>query len=452
MDNEAHPYSDAARQAIVRRFYEPQLAALELTEAQLAVQSPAELARSLQRLEEALAHPEGFGVLRLKLTTQGYVVALTNSAYHYETTITPLLLERQQWILAHFQPAPAAAPEEPLADLELHVLPRSGESYPVDLTLNDEQVWRGRLAAEITPWQPSGDLNADGRRLFAQLCADPALARGWAEARGLAPEHRLRLWLDVDEPALHTLPWELLYDDTPLAADARTPFSRYLPVDKPWGAAVTERPLCALAVLANPGDLAGYGLARLDVAAERALLAEAFQSVGPEVVTLEFLEPPVTLARLEARLQAQPCHILHYLGHSAFNARRDQGVLYLEDAAGQTQLARDDALAGMLDRLYTPPRLVFLAACQSGACSLRATLAGLAPQLVRAGLPAVVAMQDTVTVAAANACCAAFYPPLLRHGVVDRALNEARSTLLTAGSLAAAAPALWLRLRAGRLF
>ena len=69
-------YSDVARETIVRRTFEPQLIKLGLSEAQLTMQSQAELAHSLQRLEDALAHPEGFGVLRLKLTPQGYVVAL----------------------------------------------------------------------------------------------------------------------------------------------------------------------------------------------------------------------------------------------------------------------------------------------------------------------------------------------------------------------------------------
>jgi len=452
-------YSDAARQTIAQRFYESHLAALGLDEAQLMAQSPAELARSLERLQDALTHPEAFGVLRLKLTPQGYVVALSGAPAHHEMTIAPLLLARKQWIEARLESASPPQPPQssmehstPCADLEIHVLPRSGDAYPVDLTLNGEHVWRGRMAAAVTAWAASGDPDADGRRLFAALFADPDLRSGWAEARGLAPERRIRLWLDVDEPALHTLPWELLRDETLLlAANARTPFSRYLPGRREWGAAALERPLRMLAVIANPADLAEYALAPLDVTAERDRLAAALGDTT--ALHLDVLEPPVTLLRLEARLRAQPYHILHYVGHGAFSARREQAALYLEDAAGQVNLMRDAALAGMLERLYTPPLLVFLAACRSGTRSPRATFAGLAPQIARAGLPAVVAMQDDVAIAATHALSAAFYPQLLAHGRVDRALNEARSALLTAGYAAeVAAPVLLMRLRDGKIF
>lgn len=450
-------YSDDARRIIAQRFYEPQLAALGLDEAQLTSQSPAELARSLERLQDALTHPEAFGVLRLKLTPQGYVVALASSTYHYEMTITPLLLARKQWIEARLRAASPSQPSPvmqsaPCADLEIHVLPRSGDAYPVDLTLNGEHVWRGRMAAAVTAWAASGDPDADGRRLFAALFTDPDLRSGWAEARGLARERRIRLWLDVDEPALHTLPWELLRDETLLlAANARTPFSRYLPGRREWGAAALERPLRMLAVIANPADLAEYALAPLDVAAERDRLAAALGDTA--ALHLDVLEPPVTLSRLEARLRAHLYHILHYVGHGAFNARREQAALYMQDAAGATALARDAALAGMLERLYTPPLLVFLAACRSGTRSPRATFAGLAPQIARAGIPAVVAMQDDVAITATHALSAAFYPQLLAHGRVDRALNEARSALLTAGYAAeVAAPVLLMRLRDGKMF
>lgn len=448
-------YGDDARKTIARRFFEPQLAALNLSEAQLAAQSPAELARSLERLDDVLAHPEGFGVLRLKLTPQGYVVALANSFYHYEMTIAPLLLERKQWIQERLRAAPASVSPASVdcADLEIHVLPRNGDDYPVDLTLNDEHIWRGRMPADVTGWAPGADPAEDGRRLFATLFADPDLRSGWAEARGLAAERRIRLWLDVDEPALHTLPWELLRDETLLlSANARTPFSRYLPGRQEWGAPTIERPLRMLAVIANPADLPEHTLAPLDVAAERELLTSALQILPPDFLQLDFLDPPATLSRLEARLRAQPCHILHYVGHGAFNARREQAALYLEDAAGQTRAAHDDALAGMLERLYTPPLLVFLAACRSGTRSPRATFAGLAPQLARAGIPAIVAMRDDVAIAATHALSAAFYPQLLAHGRVDRALNEARSALLTGDYPDAAAPVLLLRLQDGRLF
>ena len=49
------------------------------------------------------------------------------------------------------------------------------------------------------------------------------------------------------------LPWELLHDGRAmLAAQTDTPFSRYLPIDLPWGGAVADRPLRVLVAISDP--------------------------------------------------------------------------------------------------------------------------------------------------------------------------------------------------------
>jgi hypothetical protein len=94
--------------------------------------------------------------------------------------------------------------------------------------------------------------------------------------------------------------------------------------------------------------------------------------------------------------------------------------------------------------------LIVLAACQSATQSMQAAFSGLGPQLVKIGVPAVIAMHDNVTVLTARKFGAKFYRRLLEHGTVDLAMNEARSTLLTNGRYDAAAPVLFMRLRDGR--
>ncbi|HEX6861233.1 MAG TPA: SIR2 family protein, partial [Thermoanaerobaculia bacterium] len=96
-------------------------------------------------------------------------------------------------------------------------------------------------------------------------------------------------------------------------------------------------------------------------------------------------------------------------------------------------------------------RLAFLACCQSATRSPADALRGLAPALVSAGVPAVVAMQDLVPVETARRFAAVFYGRLLVHGLADLAANEARSALLAAGLPGAAIPVAFLRLRNGRL-
>jgi hypothetical protein len=98
-----------------------------------------------------------------------------------------------------------------LADLEIRIFQRQEQGYPVELTLAGQQEFpRGFLAADILPWASSGDLVADGRKLFNQLLADGTLRSAWAQVSGQSPKRRIRLRVDPTAAELHTLPWELL--------------------------------------------------------------------------------------------------------------------------------------------------------------------------------------------------------------------------------------------------
>jgi len=342
---------------------------------------------------------------------------------------------------------PSPEPGDLIA-LEIRLLDRTEAGYPVEMTLtNTQQVFRGQLAASVLPWNATGDARADGQRLFTALFTSADLIKGWGVAQGKSKQKRLRLRIDPLE--LHALPWELLCDEIDLlAADADTPFSRYLAVSREWGAAIDERPIRVLAVISNPIDLEEkYGLPQADVDLETQALKAAIGAAAQ----LDFLAAPITLDRLEAELR-KGYHVLHFIGHGAFNARTKQAALYMQDAAGNAQRVLDADFAGMLNRLQTPPHLVVLAACQSAQQSTSAAFTGLGPQLVQIGLPAVIAMQENVTVVTARQFAATFYQRLLEHGTVDLAMNEARGTLITNGRFDAAVPVLFMRLPDGRLW
>jgi len=341
-------------------------------------------------------------------------------------------------------------------DLQLRIFPRQDAGYPVEITLGRHQVFpRGYLAADLAGWTPGGDPAADGLALRELLLADPAVREAWIEARGQAPQRRIRLWIEAGAAELHTLPWELLQDEGKvLSASADTPFSRFLPVKLPWRGALEGRTIRVLAAIANPDDLeAAYGLPSLAVTQERATLDAVANSAGADGYTLDvtYLEPPITLERLEAALR-EGYTVLHFVGHGAYNARREQAVLYMQDDSGHAHLVTDDALVSMLARQDTRPQLVFLAACQSAVRSTADAFLGLGPKLVAVGVPAVVAMQDFVSIESARKLNSVFYGRLAQHGQVDRALNEARSTLLTAGRPDAAVPVLLTRLESGQLW
>jgi hypothetical protein len=106
----------------------------------------------------------------------------------------------------------------------------------------------------------------------------------------------------------------------------------------------------------------------------------------------------------------------------------------------------------MLARQSARPQLVTLMACQSATRDTADAFAGLGPKLVAVGVPAVVAMQDFVAIETARTFGSTFYQRLLDHGYVDQAMNEARSTLLTAEHADAAVPVLFMRLKSGQLW
>ncbi len=339
-------------------------------------------------------------------------------------------------------------------DLEIRIFPRREPGYPVEITLEGQQEFpRGYLPVEAATWCSTGDPVTDGQQLFDLLLHDDALRQAWSEAQGRSARRRVRLRIDAQAAELHALPWERLHTGTTMvSATAQTPFSRYLPVALPWGGAVEARPIRVLATISNPTDLASaYDLTPVDVEAERALLSAAFDEVSAAQVIVDFLEPPITLERLEAALR-EGYHVLHYVGHGAFSQRRQRTVLFLQNEDGETALISDDALMRMLARQDVRPRLVFLAACQSATRATGDAFQGLAPKLVTVGVPAVVAMQDFVTVETAQRCSATFYRRLMEDGQVDVALNAARSALLSADRPDAAVPVLFMRLKSARLW
>jgi tetratricopeptide (TPR) repeat protein len=347
-----------------------------------------------------------------------------------------------------------SVPDNSFSDLEIRILQKLPEGYPVEITLGGQREFpRGYLSSDITPWQASGDLSADGQRLFEQLMMDARVRSAWIEARGSAPQRRIRIRIDADAPELHTLPWEMLQDGTRwLSASADTPFSRYLPIALPWGSVVGERPIKVLIVISNPSDLdVRYGLPQVDLQLEEEILTDAFTSASKKDVQVDYLDAPATLERLERALR-QGYHVLHFLGHGAYNVRRKQAAVYLQNDDGMAQRAIDDDLANMLARQGVQPRLIVLAACQSASRSTGDAFAGLGPKLVSIGVPAVVAMQDVITVKSARQFSAIFYRRILEHGQVDRATNEARSTLLTTARPDAAVPVVFMRVKSGRLW
>lgn len=353
-------------------------------------------------------------------------------------------------------------PTPPYTDLLLRLLKREEQGYPVELTINQRlEFRRGYLSPEILQWTPSSLDAASGASLFELLTRDEQVASAWAMLRGGYPQRRIRLSIDDDAAELNAIPWELLWDPgdaagsagvTLAAADA-TPFSRYVASTQDYHAPLRAFRVKILVAIANPAGLERYGLQPIDVQAEWDALQAALSSLNVE---LRQTPQPCTLEAIEAGLQ-EGAHVLHIVAHGAWSKSDQKAVIFLANRNNQVRFVHAEEHAAALARHLRDGndsdglRLIFLASCQTATQSPTDAFAAFAPRLVRAGAPAVLAMQDLAPVETTRAFSQVFYRQLLRHGQVDLAANQARAAMLTGQWPGAHIPVLFMRLADGQL-
>ncbi len=282
-------------------------------------------------------------------------------------------------------------------------------------------------------------LQGIGRALWRSAFGAPPVAELWRAS--VATADTLRLRLVIDAPELAALPWELLYDETLsrfLALDGRTSVTRFtrLPIPAiPWP---QDRPLRLFFTGASPATMP-----RLDVAAEWAGVERA---IAPVVkagrIEAKAICQGATLADLLAALR-RGVDLWHFAGHGT-----DKGIVFA-GAGGLEMQVEAETLGQLL--AGEGVRLAVLNACRAGAGGGQA--ASVAGALLRADVPAVVAMQADVSDVTADAFAAAFYDAIAVGQGVDRALTAARKAILaTRSSTEWWIPALFMRTPEGRIW
>ncbi len=384
-------------------------------------------------------------------------------------------------------PTPSHGAPETYTDLEIHIAPRDAEAgrYAVVAELDGDYKYYGTFqmgAQERERLAAITDPEAYGLALFDALFRDQihiafATARERAHAK-TADRLRLRLWIDHEAADLHALVWERLHYRSEggafrVATDAKLPFSRYFGLQR-GEASTIEGPVRMLYVIANPENLVEHGLMPLTIEAELANLRVALDGLLKKGVSITImpgrtrlseeqksalmtagytvLYGPATVSHIFEALAYDPgYHLLHILGHGTFQQRTGLAMLLLEDEEGQVRRITDADLTRRLNGLDHKPHLIFLEACESARRPADSPnpFVGLASRLVQIGIPAVAAMQDKIAVKTAQELTRHFYRFLLQHGVVDKAMNQARNLLEDAQDWAT--PVLFMRLREGRL-
>ncbi|MBV9583213.1 MAG: CHAT domain-containing protein [Chloroflexi bacterium] len=301
----------------------------------------------------------------------------------------------------------------------------------------------------------ANDQEAYARLLSQQFYADPAVRSAVDRAIALsardADDVRLRVQLEIgpDVPELSALRWEMLRDPSgvPIATSDRILFSRYLP-----SAALRSLParsvaeMRALVVIASPARIEqakpeGVALERIDVKAELSRVAGSLQDMAVTALVSRGdgpLVPPedvvfsrrsgVTLDNLVTELRRSPGYdIVYVVCHGAYS--NGEARLYLENDGGEVTTIGGEDLVREVSQLGNVPRLVVLASCQSAGSGHAGALAALGQELIRAGVGAVVAMQDQIGLETAAALTTTFFEVLGETGNIELAMSRARHTI-----------------------
>ncbi|MFF4401517.1 CHAT domain-containing protein [Streptomyces sp. NPDC001480] len=302
-------------------------------------------------------------------------------------------------------------------DAELRAVAKARRRAGVGTVATDEPVERYVAA-----------LDRLGNRLGEYfLAGDVGAALGVALRAGEV----LRLAVEVEDPVLADLPWEMTVlpgESEPFALDRRVQVFRALSARSQMATVPTAGPLRILAVVASP-ELGG--VTRLDYEAEVDRLLSATDPAVHGGQGAEFeKEEWGSLAAIEARLRSGTFHVLHVTAHAA------PGLLVLEDDEGYPDYVSTARFAASLLSSGHVPPLVVLSACSTG-LGMKAgsedsdEFRGMARELIRHGVPTVLAMTASVNDLYATQLAGMFYQLLAADPAVDplTAFTQARQDL-----------------------
>ena len=235
----------------------------------------------------------------------------------------------------------------------------------------------------------------------------------------------MRLRLVFESPELASLPWEFLYDketNTFLGNNIQTVLSRYIDIPlKPREIKTATLPLKILLVISSPSNLAN-----LDTSSEENLIREALaQQIKAGEIELDVLQE-ATIRNINQKLDEKPYDIFHFIGHGLFE--NNQGSISLIDNLGKSKLVDDENFANFFLG-NNNIGLVVLNSCQGAKLSSHQVMTGTAPNLVRRGIPAVVAMQYNILDSTAKLFADEFYRKLAIGLPVDAAIQKTRNAI-----------------------
>ena len=320
-------------------------------------------------------------------------------------------------------------------------VPRKGEVWR-EIIRGHERL-RACFDGDGRPLPPPEALERWGALLFETLLPGET-RRLWDAARGAAGGGTTDVVFTSLLDWVADKPWELAYDPHRRAwlAATEATFTRNVVTAIPSEARRARKgPLSILVAAAQPA-----GFAALSWEAEAEAVRAGLAPLAERGLARVRVERAVTVEALHRLVADGPCDVLHFVGHGTWDAERRSGALLLESASGGVAPVEAPALRALLGGRGLV--LVFLNACQSARGSRGDLARGVAPALVQAGVPAVVANQFSVLDTAALVFARELYRSLALGRPLGDAAREARLAVrcdTTCGPIDWAVPAVFAR-------
>ena len=289
------------------------------------------------------------------------------------------------------------------------------------------------------PASPTLNLVTLGQELHDALFQD-SLRDSWMMAQAIAQNQRqkLRLRLGLKGNRLPRLPWEVLHDGyRTLATGTEVLFSRYWPNTNglpspplPDSPTLATRTLRILMVVAAPTDRESLELRQEATELQRELHSRSDTGSIADI-DLTILEQP-DRATLTHALEQGQYQVLHYAGHS--NLGNSGGAVYLVNSkTGRAEPLSGDDLAGLL--VNNGIQMAVFNSCRGAYLRTGEALpsgeGNLSQALVKRGIPAVLAMAESIPDEVALHLTRLFYRNLNQGHPVDLSLSRARQGLIS---------------------
>ncbi len=246
--------------------------------------------------------------------------------------------------------------------------------------------------------------------------------RLYDEARARQQNRKLDIVLTSMIPWIAEKPWEFAYDAgrESFLATEEVHLVRNVLTSVPASAIPPKPgPVRILVAAAQP-----VGLGQLSVDEEIEVVRRGFGPLEDEhLVSVEVL-PRATPRGLQARLATGSFTVVHFIGHSTFDEKTQEGVMFFEDdQGGQLRLNPRSVREIFCKRGVA---LVFLNSCESGSGARHNFNRGVAQAMVSHGLPAVIANQYSVLDSSATSFAQHFYWSIANGMSIGQAACEAR--------------------------